>query len=177
MRPEYLSGPLTMDQTNGANLTIQTGVNSFDLNGKVLSLSCVEPTANPNGITIISGSILADPMSKVDFACLGVIPANMFTYSEAGTIIIGRTAPTVLTHPERIELRGDLRINTKLEIQGHGDKLYFITGKNVLTISDGATAEFDVDHYVVGNLVRTVNNLDLKEFYVGSIGDDSYTPV
>ena len=169
-RGESLGGLLTM---KSANLTIQTGVNTLALNGNTLILSDDNSTTNPSGITIISGSITADPASTVDFRNIDVIPANMFAKSEAGTIILG---DLITPHEPEIQLRGNVTINTKLEIRhpSSTDNMKIITGGNILTIGPSATTDLNSTHYVVGNLQKTVTNVAKVIFEVGT---EEYTPV
>ncbi|MDR0927642.1 MAG: T9SS type A sorting domain-containing protein [Ignavibacteria bacterium] len=180
-RGETLGGNLTMDKSN---LTIQTGVNTLALNGNTLTLAddplevgSVGPN-NPTGVTIVSGNITADNASTVNFQANDIIPANIFAKSEAGTVILTGTCQIV-------ELRGDITINTRLTV-GPGNRIR--TGNNILTLADGSANNLGplttgdcTDKYVIGNLVRTVTNVELLRFDVGSDRDAGsagtyYTP-
>ena len=179
-RGETLGNTFTMDTVNGANLTIQTGVNTLALNGNTLILSDYPAkSGNPVGITIISGSITADETSVVDFRSIDIIPANIFARSEAGTIILGGGGSA---HASDIQIRGDVKINTALRIgtttTGHPavpDIMRIYTGDNILTIGpNAAVVDLNSNHYVVGNLQRTVSNVNKTRFDVGT---NNHTPV
>jgi hypothetical protein len=93
----------------------------------------------------------------------------MFTRSEAGIIRLSE-------HPEIIELRGDLRINNRLEFT-QDRSLRIVTGKNILTISNGATTSLNASHFVVGNLVMTASNIAPVVYHIGNMEDNTYAPV
>ena len=174
-RAESLGGDLTMDNTNGANLTIQTGTNNLDLAGYKLTLSD-EDRANPTSVTIISGGILANASgSTVDFLSNDILPANMFIRSEVSNVLFG----SVTAHPEVIEIRGDVKILNNLNIAVHGtEPLRIVTGTNILTLGPQATHNLDANHYVVGNLVMTTTNLSKQTYPVGTFKKpDGYAPV
>ena len=166
-RAEALGAGLTMDD---ANLTIATGVNTLSLNGQRLTLSNNDALANPTGITLVSGSITADNNSVIDFVDIPIIPANLFTRSEAGTVVLGAS---------EVEMRGDLTINTALTGGAGGTGAFKLnTGDNVLTLAQGRTlSNPGATRYIIGNLVQTVTNAGDMLYPIGNFGTNNYNPV
>jgi len=179
-RQESLADNLTM---RTSNLTIATGVNTLNLNGKTLVLAdeSAPIDANPRGVTLVSGSITADRNSTINFNRLPVIPANLFTRSEVGTIMLDACD---------VETRGDLIVNTRLitpitcnavggRPTGQPQGFRFYTGDNTLTFSQGMVQQpvlvgTPTTGYIIGNLIQTVTNAAEVTYPIGNWS--SYNP-
>ncbi len=157
-RAEVLSGNLDINSPKA--LTINTGINNFDLSIYKLT-TLVNSTINR-----VSGSINAGTNSMVDFGTgVTTIPSNLFVNNTCFNVnFTGGTGRT---------LAGDLRVEGTMA----GTLQNITTGDNILTYGPSAVLPaFTNAAHVIGNLRRTVSATATR-FDIGSGTVTTYRPV
>jgi hypothetical protein len=148
-RAETLGNNLNIGDGTSGNLTINTGINDFNLGTNTLTFN------TGSEITMVSGGILAGTNSSVVLSNNMVeIPASMFRNNECYNLSYGANAAGDF---EGVTLLGDLTVNGTLTAATTAFNIY--TGENILTFGPSVVLPtFTVDDHVVGNLKRTVRS-------------------
>ncbi|MFP4527666.1 MAG: beta strand repeat-containing protein [Candidatus Kapaibacterium sp.] len=154
-RPETLADDLTVVGI----FTLNTGVQYFDIDQYKLDLA--------GSIQLISGSVTAGTLSKVDFDDNTEIPANFFTDNTAYDVELN----------EEVTLGSDLTILGTLSYTGAAVQNLYTGDDNTLTFGPSATLPtFTTTDHIIGNMKRTVTNA-LTSFPIGGGPATTYRPI